>query len=203
MRTRLICLALAAVAAVGISAAPANAHDELVSSSPAAGEAFVTAPTEVVLEFSEAVLEVGTEVIVSDIAGSNWVASTPVVNGTTVAVPLKSGMPAGAFEILWRAVSSDGHPIEGTIAFTIAESATAAPVEPVVTPEAGGPEVEVTAVAMPLAQSDNSGGAASADYSWLGLLGAVAALGLAAALVIAQRRRAQRTATGVEGGSAE
>lgn len=99
--------------------APASAHDELVSSTPAADAALDPAPSEIVLTYSDNILEVGVEVTVTDADGAEWVADSPVVDGPTVTVPLQADMPGGAYTADWRVVSSDGHPISGTIPFTV------------------------------------------------------------------------------------
>ncbi|RUR01892.1 copper resistance CopC family protein [Labedella endophytica] len=116
---------LAAATALGIvlaattAIAPAQAHDQLVSSTPTADASLDPAPTEVALTYSDNILEVGVEVVVTDADGEDWVAEAPVVDGPTVTVPLESDMPGGAYTVDWRVVSSDGHPISGSIPFTV------------------------------------------------------------------------------------
>lgn len=121
-RSRLAALAATAAAFLGIAifAAPAaQAHDQLVSSTPAADAVLVAAPESVELVYSEEVVELGViiEVVGSD--GEDWVAGTPTVASTIVTVPLRPGMFEGAYELRWRVVSSDGHPIDGTSTFTV------------------------------------------------------------------------------------
>lgn len=102
-----------------IPAAPAAAHDELLASSPSPGAALDSAPTEVTLTFSADVLTIGAAVIVADGAGKDWAAAAPAVDNGVVSVPLVPPLPAGGYEIRWRVVSQDGHPISGVIPFTI------------------------------------------------------------------------------------
>lgn len=119
---RAAAIAVAAVAALGVAAvgAPAaQAHDQLVSSSPAADEVLTAAPERVDLVYTEEVVALGVIVEVTDFSGDEWVDGEAQVDGTAVSVPLRSGMPEGAYELRWRVVSSDGHPIEGASAFTI------------------------------------------------------------------------------------
>jgi methionine-rich copper-binding protein CopC len=136
--------ALGLLLATGAAAAPASAHDELVASTPAADDALDPAPTEVTLTFSDNVLEVGIEVSVTDSAGTQYVADAPVVDGPTVTVGLDSGMPGGSYQADWRVVSSDGHPISGTIPFTVTTPVPADAPTTTPTPDAEEPPVVAT-----------------------------------------------------------
>lgn len=103
-------------------AAPAAAHDQLIGSDPAAGERLDSAPTTLTLEYSAEVMELGAMIIVADASREDWVEEEPVVEGTVVSVALPEGMPVGGYEIRWRVVSSDGHPISGVIPFTVGDA---------------------------------------------------------------------------------
>ena len=130
VRTVLAGAAVAVVAMLAV-AAPASAHDELVSSTPAFDAQLTTAPEQVVLTFSDNLLELegnnGTAMTVVDESGTDWVAGDPVISADTVTVPLKSGMPNGSFTVTWQVVSSDGHPTSGEYAFSLATEAAPSP----------------------------------------------------------------------------
>ncbi len=116
--------ALAAIAVIGLAdAAPAFAHDELLGSSPEAEQVLDTAPTEIRLDFSNDIVEVGTAVIVVDHHGEEIAVGEPVIAGPTVTATLPADLD-GDYQVRWRAVSSDGHPIEGTIDFGVGADAT-------------------------------------------------------------------------------
>lgn len=126
-RFRTVVLAAAALTvAAGITmagASPAFAHDELLGSSPEPGQVFETPPTEVSLDFSNDVIEVGTAVEVVDHHGGDVAVGDPVVAGPRVTATLPADLE-GEYQVRWRAVSSDGHPIEGTIDFGVGADAT-------------------------------------------------------------------------------
>jgi methionine-rich copper-binding protein CopC len=131
IRTALAAAAVAAVATLAV-AAPASAHDELVSSTPAADAQLTAAPAEVALTFSNQLLSLdensGTAMTVVDESGDDWVDGAPVVSADTVTVPLAEGMPNGAYVVTWQVVSSDGHPTSGEYSFSLASAeASAAP----------------------------------------------------------------------------
>lgn len=122
--------ALVAAAAVTFAAAlaltggtAAQAHDELIGSSPEPGQVFETAPAEISLEFSNDVIEVGTAVVVVDHHGEEIEVGDPVIAGPKVTASLPTDL-SGDYQARWRAVSSDGHPIEGTIDFGVGADAT-------------------------------------------------------------------------------
>ncbi|WP_036317835.1 copper resistance CopC family protein [Microbacterium sp. B24] len=151
LRAALLAATLAA-AAVLVPAAPAAAHDELLASSPSPGAALDSAPTEVTLTFSADVLTIGAAVIVADGAGKDWAAAAPAVDNGVVSVPLVPALPAGGYEIRWRVVSQDGHPISGVVPFTIGGAAPLTRT-PVATPATRAASDAATADTTPQDQS--------------------------------------------------
>ena len=170
------------VAAVAVLAAvvPASAHDDLLSSSPSAGERLPTAPDEISLRFSADVMDVGAEVIVADADGTDWVAADPLLASDAVTVPLQGGMPVAGYEVRWRVVSSDGHPISGVIPFTVGDAAALE-------------RVAVSAAPTPDAAAASETGAEIPRVLVIGAIGAGIALAVFA-VVSLLRRRAGRDA---------
>jgi copper transport protein len=123
--------ALTATVALVLGAARAEAHAELMSTEPAAGEHLATAPDQVVLHFSEAV-NLGDDLVrVLDSEGDEVDAGDPVhLNGerSSVALPLPS-LDDGGYVVSWRVISSDGHPVGGAFTFRVGDASAAAPGE--------------------------------------------------------------------------
>lgn len=115
-------LALAAASAL-VFASPALAHDELISSTPEAGQSLETVPEEITLTYSANIMTEGADVTVIDAAGTDWSDGEPIIENETLRLAVKQNIPAGAYEIQWKVVSSDGHPISNTTPFSIAEPA--------------------------------------------------------------------------------
>lgn len=111
-------LLLAAASAL-LAAAPASAHEELVSTSPADGAVLDAVPAEVTLTFGEEVESLGAAVVVTDSSGARIGDGAPVVDGVTVTQALLPDAAAGAVTVAYRIVSGDGHPVSGTVAFTL------------------------------------------------------------------------------------
>jgi methionine-rich copper-binding protein CopC len=150
-------LRLAAVAAILIPAAatasPAWAHDSLSSTEPARDATVATTPETVSLTLSEPPLDSeqmkSSVLTVTDGAGKTVSDPDVTVDGPTLSTKITAGGP-GTYTVLWRAVSSDGHPIEGKYSFTVQPSteqpsASAAPATPAAanqsaTPAAADPE---------------------------------------------------------------
>lgn len=176
-------------------ASPAHAHDELVSTDPAADSSVAALPAQLTLTFSgELATDPGaTELAVTDASGASLADGDPVVSGTVVTQPL-TGAASGTVTVLWKVVSSDGHPISGDYAFTVTAPAspTAAPTasptaEPTAEPtEIATPEPVVTATPV---QDDSSFGDV---WPWVigGLL--VAAIGGAVLYLLVSRARRQK-----------
>ncbi|RXZ68751.1 copper resistance CopC family protein [Agromyces albus] len=126
-RLRALVLAGAALTAAALFAladtSPALAHDELIGSSPEQGEVLDASPEAIGLSFSNDIIEVGTTVVVVDHHGEEISVEEPVIAGSEVTVELPADL-SGDYQVRWRAVSSDGHPIEGTIDFGVGAEAT-------------------------------------------------------------------------------
>lgn len=124
---------LLAAAALLVPALPAAAHDELVSTDPAADAVLESLPPQITLSYSADILtDAGASVIeVTDSSGASLTDGAPTVSGAEVTQAL-SGSASGTVTVKWRVVSSDGHPIDGDFAFTVptavpTPTATAAP----------------------------------------------------------------------------
>lgn len=108
-----------------LPAVPARAHDELVSTNPAANATVSQAPTELTLTFSANLMNIesGNRVRVTDSAGNSLVEGKGdvAVKGNTVTQTVKVADPKAdeTYTVTWRVVSSDGHPIQGTYTFNV------------------------------------------------------------------------------------
>jgi hypothetical protein len=129
----------AAVLSAVLAVAPAYAHDQLVSSSPADG-AGVPAPRRVELVFSDVVLDRYGQLVVTGPDGRRYDRGAPRVLDNTIAVELAPLPVTGRYSAAYRIVSADGHPVTGQVHFTvtaITPGATAAPAETRASPAAG------------------------------------------------------------------
>lgn len=136
---RLFALALlvAAACAIGFGARPAQADNELVSSTPAAESAVPVSPTSLQLVFSAPVT--GASVVEAVCNGSPTVLGAPQVgpSNTTLTVAVPTPLPRGECSIAWRVLDTDGRPETGTFAFTIQADAGAT-ANSSIAPAAGG-----------------------------------------------------------------
>ena len=112
-------LALGAALALSIGgAAPALAHDELVSyqidSDPGTG-----APETLTMSFSDDLMAVGTEIRITDAEERVVSEGDPEISGRDAVQHFAPGVGEGDYQIAWRVVSSDGHPIEGRLFFSL------------------------------------------------------------------------------------
>lgn len=191
------------------TAAPAAAHDQLLSTEPADGSTVDTVPEKVVLTFSDDLLDLSQEVVVAAPDGSTLDGLDVTVTGPELAARLPSGLGAGAYTVTWRAVSSDGHPIQGRFGFTVADEASDAastpPDEASATPsanldeaatapsaEVGDPSATSSAEAgdpTPAAQPAEPlpSGSSGRSWAWAAAAGLLAA-GLITLLVVRRRR---------------
>lgn len=106
------------VFAILASVGPAFAHSQLLASTPASGSV-VTAPTELVLSFSEAIEPTLSKAELQCAGGkiSGLGQSRVDANGKTLRITLPP-LPQGKCEVSWIAVSVDGHRTHGEFTFT-------------------------------------------------------------------------------------
>ncbi|MFS0733299.1 copper resistance CopC family protein [Microbacterium sp. 1P10UB] len=204
-RPRLLAVAAALLVLTGmvggvLVAAPASAHDELVSTDPAAGATLDAAPEQLTLTFSgELLADPGaTEVQITDAAGTSLVSGAPAVAGTTVtqAVDTAAASAGGAVTVLWRVVSSDGHPISGELDFTVAAAAPApSPTASASATAAASPAPSATegveAAPAPSATTVDAVGDSEGTPAWPWVVGGivlVAAVGALVAVLVGRAR---------------
>ena len=114
---------LAALAALAFPAS-ALAHATLVAESPGLRERVETPPAQVVLRFDQPVDAVREAVVVLDAQGTN-VAGPPraIRTARQLVAALPRSLPAGAYTVRWRALSSDGHVVSGLYTFGVRAAA--------------------------------------------------------------------------------
>lgn len=185
-------------------ASPASAHDELVSTDPAADAVLDALPPQLALTFSgELATDPGaTELQVTDAAGTSLADGDPLVEGTTVTQAL-SGAASGVVTVLWKVVSSDGHPISGEFAFSVPTAPTPTPTA---TPTTSASPTEApieTATPAPIETAvPVDSGAASLPWILLAVVG-VALLGGVTYLLVSRARRQKALEQASAAGSAE
>ncbi|MEZ7756905.1 copper resistance protein CopC [Microbacterium paraoxydans] len=193
-----IALAATLLAAFLVLLSPlsASAHDALVSSSPAADSSVESLPSELTLTFSAKLIdgEGATELTVTDPAGESVIDGAPTVDGAIVTQPLTGSGPAGEYRVVWKVVSSDGHPTSGEFSFTVTVGDEgAATGEPTAAPTTAAPTTEqttapeATATTTPAAADD--GDSSASAWIWaIAIAGVLAALAVAVWLTMRGRR---------------
>ena len=100
---------------------PALAHAQLLESQPKANQVLSASPAEFRLNFSDELIDLG--------AASNWlkvensqgevVSTDSVLNGNQISAKPTQVLKPGKYQLTWRVLSEDGHPIQGNYEFTI------------------------------------------------------------------------------------
>ncbi|MDQ0258658.1 methionine-rich copper-binding protein CopC [Sinomonas atrocyanea] len=167
-------------AAALLPGAAAQAHDVIESASPADGSTVATVPASVVLTFDHTPIEVGTEILVKDPTGTNQADGPAKIVDTNVTQALKPGAPAGKYTVVWRVVSADSHPIEGTFTFTAKAPGSGTAAASGAQSTAGVPAAAQSAPAQaaPAQASSTSGSSGGGIGVWIGI-------GVAVLLVVA------------------
>jgi methionine-rich copper-binding protein CopC len=116
---QVVCLALI-VTGVVLGAGPsAAAHTSLKGSNPKDGTSLSEAPDQIQLDFTEPIRTQLTRVSVRGPGDQRFEAGGAQSTATQVTQPLHPLGAAGKYEILFRVVALDGHPLVGTVRFTL------------------------------------------------------------------------------------
>ena len=180
---------LAVAAAVGV-ASPAQAHDQIISTSPSEDGHVDTAPAEVSMVYTDSLIEVGAVVLVMDDDEKDWADGPVALDGPNATQAIKAGMPDGVYQVRWRVVSSDGHPISGVYDFAVGTATltadtgteTASNTQATADPAAAGPD-EGTASGAPSTTRTVS------STVVIGLLGAIAGIAVFGGVLWFRSRR--------------
>lgn len=102
-------------------AGTASAHAELLSSSPANQELLATPPTEISLQFTEAVDPIEPAIRLVDAEGDD--VEIGAVEQSLGTDRMRAALPAeladGTYVIAWQALSADSHRVRGSITFSV------------------------------------------------------------------------------------
>jgi copper transport protein len=168
-----------AVAAIGLALPSfASAHAYLIRTVPAASGVLDSPPSNVALTYDEAVEPRFAIISVTDTSGRLQTAgpvSRSPANPDTLVVPLRPHLPEGWYLIYWRAISVDGHPVQG--AFTYAVGPNPGPAPKFVIPSVAG---SATSLNLLIAR-------------WVMFLSVMIAIGLFAFRAVIARPMARRT----------
>ncbi|GIJ32489.1 copper resistance CopC family protein [Micromonospora sediminimaris] len=173
--------------------APAYAHNVLRKATPAQDAELKKAPTRITLEFLQKLNPSFTTITLSDADKQQVATGEPEVSGTKGTVTIEPPLANGVYTVAYRVVSTDGHPVQGSYKFTVADpTATAEPSpsptvsEPAPTSATPSAEPTASAAAASPAASSSSGGPGTAALLAGG--GIVLALVAAAAVLLLRRR---------------
>lgn len=184
---------LLAAAAFLLPASPAHAHDELLGSDPAADETVDTLPGEISLTFSGIIAadDGASEVSVTDASGTELANGTPTAQDNVLTQPL-AGEASGALTVLWKVVSSDGHPISGEFEFTVASAPSPTQTTTPEPTQTTTPEPTPSATTSPSATPVPSGDDSTFAEAWPWVVGGILLAGLGGAVLYLLVSRARR-----------
>lgn len=119
---RLVAAAVLLVAA--LAASPASAHAVLVSAAPADGGMLAAAPAELVLTFNEPV-----ELLSANLHGPDGSSAVPLARGgasSRLVLAAEDPWGEGTRVLSWRVASGDGHPVAGTVLYSVGRASVVA-----------------------------------------------------------------------------
>jgi methionine-rich copper-binding protein CopC len=132
----------AVMLAVAAPGTPAWAHAQLTFADPAKDLTLSVAPAAVTLGFNERLRPDFTTIVVSDPARQRVAAAPAAVEDKRATVTLTGTLSNGTYTVAYRVVSVDGHTVQGSYPFTVADPnlppAVQAPASAAAAPASGG-----------------------------------------------------------------
>lgn len=99
-----------------VATGPAVAHTSLVGSQPASGAILTAPPTRLELTFAEPTRVTSLKLVSS--GGGEQRLAAPAKTALSVVTNLPP-LGLGRHEVVWRALSADGHPVGGSVIFVV------------------------------------------------------------------------------------
>jgi methionine-rich copper-binding protein CopC len=173
-----------------VGVVPAGAHAELDSSDPVDGATLATAPSALTFTFGEDVLEQGNAITLTVVDSGSRLELGPLdVDGDVVSVDWPAASPPGTFRAAYRVVSADGHPIDGSITFTVEQAVGAAESTPSAVAESPAPVMASAAAVSASPTPTGEAGAGSGPLAWIIWLGLAVLIGVGAGAWVMRRTR--------------
>jgi len=179
-RAALVAVAsLVAAGSVWGLAAPAQAHNFLVASTPEVGSTISEVPEVVSVTTNDTLLDLAGEgagfgILVQDPLGQYYGDGCVTISGDTLSTPAALGTP-GEYTVTWQVVSTDGHPVSSTFVFDWDPSDTATISEGSSTP----PDCNGTVDAPSPVATAEAESSAGIDSTVLWVVGTILAVGIA------------------------
>ena len=184
--------AVVVVASVLGLAAPAQAHNYLVSSTPSEGQILTELPPEFsvttngpLLTIEGAISGFGLEIRGDD--GLYYGDGCVTVEGASISQQAALG-PAGDYTMVWQLISEDGHTVSGEVNFNWAPDATFQPSEGTAAPATCGNSTAAPVASGPGVTHDN---AELGDVLWIGgTIGGLLVAALVTFLIVTRKKKA-------------
>ncbi|MEV4709005.1 copper resistance CopC family protein [Actinoplanes sp. NPDC049316] len=174
---RFLAAGLAAAVAAVTAAGPAWAHNALVEATPAKNAVLTKPPKGVELRFLQKLDDRFLTIVVTGPEKQKIATGTPEADGQMGSVAFTGPLPNGEYTVAYRVVSRDGHPVQGSYAFSVKNPA------PVASPSSPSPSPS-SVVPAALAEEEKE------STPWWPVAATVAGVVLVAAGgVLAARRR--------------
>ncbi|BCJ58844.1 copper resistance CopC family protein [Micromonospora endophytica] len=181
---------LAVAALLVAPASPAYAHNALRKATPTQDAELESAPTKITLEFMQKLNPQFTTITLSDADKQQVDVSEPEISGTKGTVAIDVPLANGVYTVAYRVVSVDGHPVQGSYKFTVADPTATASPSPSPSPEPSEPaETTPAAPTSAAAASPAASNSSTTSSVLIGLGAGLALVGLVVGVLLFRRRR--------------
>lgn len=116
---RILCFTAVLLTTLWVSAIPASAHSQLISTNPAAESILKSSPKTIELTFSENVETTFGSLRLYNDAGERISTSSPELRAGNIVRVKPPKLEKGTYVVAWNVVSADSHPIRGAFTFSV------------------------------------------------------------------------------------
>lgn len=155
MKLRALIATAVTTLAIAVTPSAASAHAALADSNPKDGATLTALPDQVTISLNEPVRDPA-QIAVLDTGGTRVNSETVAVANKTATSQILEQPGPGKYTMSYRVVSADGHPVTGTIAFTIDSPRPS-------TPTAVSPPTAATSPEVAIPNGDSSPAPSTAD----------------------------------------
>lgn len=187
-------LLLAITAALGFSGT-ALAHSVIVSTNPEDGAILTEAPAELTFTFNEPLLPDFVRFIAVSPDGTTGDLMVSGVDGAVATIAFPADASPGPWQVEYRVVSQDGHPVSGGITFTVGGAATPSPETSSATPSTSSATPDQSTPdptpqpSESISATDTAAETSSSNGGWIIVGIAVAVLAIVAIVGVVLRNR--------------
>jgi copper resistance protein C len=107
-----------------MSGTPSLAHAQLLVASPGISQTLASSPGKVTLTFDDSLIDLagGNQILVTNSDGQQVQTGPSLLSGAQLSVLLKPSLSDGKYQVIYKVISNDGHPVASSYFFYVTKT---------------------------------------------------------------------------------